>query len=51
MDFGEGEEAPEGETGETENDSDSAGWDDLEAQHGDQVEKSIGRKDVVRIIV
>jgi len=49
--FGDGE-APEGE-----GDSAGTGWDDLEAQQqegqeeSDEVEKSLGRKDLVRIIV
>jgi hypothetical protein len=52
MDFGDGE-APEGETGEAgEDDSSGTGWDELEVQQeGGQVEKSMSRKDVVRIIV
>jgi hypothetical protein len=54
MDFGD-EEAGEGETEDTVNEGDSTGtgWDELEAQQqeGGEVEKSMSRKDIVRIVV
>jgi hypothetical protein len=51
MDFGD-EEGQEGETGEAGGDSTGTGWDEIEAQQeGGEVEKSMSRKDVVRIVV